>query len=134
MGSKNLFSGLAGAVLAIVICAILVQAQNVPKTVVLKGSLLGPVTMDHALHFSKKIPCETCHHASKPEKPKTSPYEACENCHTMVAEAPMKTKLQAAFHDPMAKKGLCIDCHLKEAATGVAAPTKCMDCHKKASS
>jgi Class III cytochrome C family len=128
-----MFAGVAGGALALLACAILVQAQNVPKTVVLKGSPLGPVTMDHAMHISKKIPCETCHHASKPEKPKTSPYERCEDCHTQVAQAPMKTKLQAAFHDPMAKKGLCIDCHVKEAAAGVKAPTKCMECHKRAS-
>ena len=50
---------------------------------------------------------------------------------TKVAAAPMKTKLQAAFHDPMAKKGICADCHVKAVAAGKKAPAKCADCHKK---
>jgi Class III cytochrome C family len=129
---KGLFGAAAGIALVLLSCMIVVQAEDVPKTVVLKGSPLGPVTMNHEMHISKKIPCETCHHASKPEKPMKSAHEACEDCHTKVAQAPMTTKLQAAFHDPMAKKGLCIDCHVKEDAAGAKAPTKCTDCHKRA--
>jgi hypothetical protein len=42
----------------------------------------------------------------------------------------MKTTAKLAFHDAMAKKGVCIDCHLK--TTGKKVPTsKCLDCHKK---
>lgn len=44
----------------------------------------------------------------------------------------MTTKLQAAFHDPMAKKGTCVDCHVAAAAQGKKVPAKCQDCHKKA--
>ena len=43
----------------------------------------------------------------------------------------MKTKLQAAFHNPTAQAGLCIDCHKAENAKGKKAPVKCADCHKK---
>lgn len=43
----------------------------------------------------------------------------------------MKTKLQAAFHNPTATAGLCIDCHKAEDAKGKKAPVKCADCHKK---
>jgi hypothetical protein len=43
----------------------------------------------------------------------------------------MKTATRGAFHDPMAKKGTCVDCHVAEAAKGKKAPTKCADCHKK---
>ncbi len=93
----------------------------------------GTVTFNHKSHaVDRKIACTTCHHASKPEKPLKSPQEACSDCHTKTATAPMKTKLQAAFHDPMAKKGTCIDCHVKENAAGKKAPTKCTECHKKA--
>ena len=40
----------------------------------------------------------------------------------------MKTKAQAAFHDAMAKKGTCVDCHVK-AAAGKKVPAKCNECH-----
>ncbi|OFW04647.1 MAG: hypothetical protein A3H96_09680 [Acidobacteria bacterium RIFCSPLOWO2_02_FULL_67_36] len=109
------------------------QAAKEPKTVVLKGSPMGGVKFEHTLHTKdRNIKCDTCHHASKPEKAKTSDYQKCTDCHTKVATAPMKTKTQAAFHDPMAKKGVCVDCHLAENAKGKKAPTsKCADCHKK---
>jgi nitrate/TMAO reductase-like tetraheme cytochrome c subunit len=44
----------------------------------------------------------------------------------------MKTVTQAAFHNPAAKSGTCIDCHLKMNAEGKKAPTTCMQCHSKA--
>jgi nitrate/TMAO reductase-like tetraheme cytochrome c subunit len=40
----------------------------------------------------------------------------------------MKTSLQAAFHDPKAAAGTCIDCHKQK---GGPAPVKCLECHKK---
>jgi hypothetical protein len=122
-------SGFAMVLLAFVMA---VHAEDVPKVIILKGSPLGAVKFDHAKHIEGKIECQTCHHASKPEKPMKAEHEACTDCHTKVAQAPMKTKLQAAFHDPMAKKGLCIDCHVKKAAEGVKTPAKCTDCHNKA--
>ena len=93
---------------------------------------MGGVKFDHAAH--QKVvgdKCDTCHHASKPERAAKARQERCQNCHTKVATPPMKTKAQAAFHDPMARKGTCIDCHLKENAAGKKAPVKCLDCHKK---
>jgi hypothetical protein len=105
-------------------------AQKAPANpTVLKGAPMGGVKFDHKTHAGEK--CDTCHHVAKPEKAPKSPQEACTDCHTKVAAAPMKTKLQAAFHNPTATAGLCIDCHKKEAAAGKKAPTKCMDCHKK---
>ena len=103
-----------------------------PDTVVLTGSPLGGVKFPHKAHaVDLKIKCDTCHHASKPEKPLTSPQQACTDCHTKTATPPMKTKLQAAFHNPTATGGLCIDCHKAENAKGKKAPVKCADCHKK---
>ena len=108
------------------------QAAKEPKTVVLKASN-GAVTFQHTLHTKDRgAKCDTCHHASKSAKPKTSEYQKCTDCHTNPATPPMKTKTQAAFHDPMAKKGVCIDCHVAENAKGKKAPTKCTECHKKA--
>jgi cytochrome c553 len=91
----------------------------------------GAVKFDHKKH-SAATKCETCHHASKPEKALKSAHEACSDCHTNPAQAPVKTKLQAAFHNPTAQAGTCIDCHKKEAAAGKKTPAKCADCHNKA--
>jgi Class III cytochrome C family len=103
-----------------------------PDVVVLKGAPMGGVKFNHKAHaVDQKIKCDTCHHASKPEKPLTSAHEACTDCHTKTAEPPMKTKLQACFHNPTAQAGLCIDCHKAENAKGKNAPVKCADCHKK---
>ena len=106
------------------------QAKDV---YILKGTLAGGVEFQHALHAKdRNVKCETCHHASKPEKALSSPQQACTDCHTKTDTAPMKTKLQAAFHNPLAKAGLCIDCHLAENAKGKKAPVKCAECHQKA--
>jgi hypothetical protein len=107
------------------------QAAKAPGVVVLKGAPNGDVKFDHPAHVKAAAnKCETCHHASKPEKPGKG-NEACTDCHTKVAAAPMKTKLQGAFHNPMAKQGTCVDCHAKEVAAGKKVPAKCTDCHKK---
>jgi len=106
--------------------------KQAPETITLTGSPMGGVKFPHKAHaVEQKIKCDTCHHASKPEKPLTSPQEACTDCHTKTAIPPMKTKLQAAFHNPTATAGLCIDCHKAENAKGKKAPVKCADCHKK---
>lgn len=110
------------------------QAPKAPDTAVLTGSPLGKVTLNHKAHTTTYgAKCTDCHHASKPAKPMKAAQEKCSDCHTKVAAAPMKTKAQAAFHDPMAKKGVCIDCHQQAVAKGSKkAPAKCADCHKKA--
>jgi len=110
------------------------QAPKEPETVVLTGSPLGAVTFSHKLHTKTYgAKCESCHHASKPQKPLKAEHQKCTDCHTKVAAVPMKTKTQAAFHDPMAKKGTCVDCHVQSAAKGkTKVPVKCADCHKKA--
>jgi hypothetical protein len=107
--------------------------EKAPGTVILKGAPMGGVKFDHAKHSKLDgVKCDTCHHASKPEKPAKTPNQACTDCHTKAATAPMKTNTQGAFHKPMAKGGLCVDCHAKSTAAGKPAPTtKCADCHKK---
>jgi len=112
--------------------AVLGQAEKAPGTVILKGAPLGGVKFDHPKHVKlANNKCETCHHPSKPEMALKTPNQKCSDCHTKTVAAPMKTKAQAAFHDPMAKKGICIDCHQKNAAAGKA-PLKCNSCHMKA--
>jgi hypothetical protein len=127
------------AVLAILfICvfgfAPVVQAQvRSPGVVILKGNPMGGVKFDHGAH-AKLIgdKCVTCHHASKPERPSKAPQENCRTCHTKTASAPMKTSAKLTFHDGLAKKGICIDCHSKVAASGKKVPLKCAECHQKA--
>jgi sRNA-binding protein len=103
-----------------------------PATVVLKGSPMGGVKLEHAKHAAAYgAKCTDCHNAAKPEKKPTAPQEKCSDCHTKTATAPMKTKYQNAFHDAMAKAGTCVGCHTKAIAAGKKAPSKCADCHKK---
>ena len=107
--------------------------KAVPKDVIiLKGSPLGGVRFEHKLHVARAgNNCATCHHPSRPEKPASAPQQACSDCHTNAATAPMKTKHQAAFHNPTAQSGTCIDCHKAENAKGKKAPLTCMECHKQ---
>ena len=109
------------------------QAKQPKDMTILKGAPMGGVKFNHKMHSevhaAKK--CETCHHASKPEKAATAPQQSCFECHATPAKAPMKTNKQAAFHNPLAKAGTCIDCHTAQNAKGKNAPVKCLDCHKK---
>jgi hypothetical protein len=120
--------------LLFVICGFAFAAEKAPKdTYILKGNPMGGVKFMHSAHSKdRNIKCETCHHASKPEKPANAKNQACNECHTKTAAAPMKTTYKLAFHDATAKKGTCIDCHLAENAKGKKAPTKCTECHQKA--
>ena len=122
--------GLALAVAFGANLALQAQAEKAPGTVILKGAPMGGVKFDHPKHVkAANNKCEVCHHPSKAEKPNATPHQACTDCHTKAATAPMKTKTQLAFHDAMAKKGTCIDCHAKAGAGK--APLKCNECHKK---
>jgi Class III cytochrome C family len=105
--------------------------ENKPNDTYTLKAPNGAVKFDHKKH-STAVKCDTCHHASKPEKALKSPHEACSDCHTNPVQAGMKTKLQAAFHNPTGQSGVCIDCHKKEAAAGKKTPAKCADCHNKA--
>lgn len=109
-------------------------ADKAPDVIVLKGNPMGGVRFNHALHAKERSAnkCETCHHAAKPQKAAKSATESCADCHTKTAVAPMKTTYKLAFHDAMAKKGICIDCHVAQNAKGKKAPTKCTECHQKA--
>ena len=100
------------AILMIVAVAFVFNAAayaqaKAPGVVILKAPN-GGVKFDHTAHAKVQgAACTTCHHAAKPEKPMKGAQQACGDCHTRAATPPMKTKLQAAFHDPMAKKGIC---------------------------
>lgn len=108
------------------------QTVKSPEDVVLLKASLGTVRFEHKKHSDdRKIACEACHHASRPEHATSAPQEACGMCHTPIVKSPMKTKLQAAFHNPTATAGICIDCHKTENAKGKSAPVKCVRCHKK---
>jgi hypothetical protein len=104
-------------------------AAERPRGKITLPAKLGAVTFDHENHAGKlAIACTTCHHPSRPQKPLASENQACRDCHTMPAAPPVKTSLQAAFHDPKGATGTCIDCHKQK---GGSAPAKCLECHKK---
>jgi hypothetical protein len=106
------------------------QQPTPPETVTLKAAM-GNVTLPHAAHAKMAgTKCTDCHHASKPEMPKKTDFQACRDCHTKPATAPAKAALPQPFHNASAQAGLCIDCHKKSA--NEKAPTKCAGCHKKA--
>ncbi len=108
------------------------QKKAPNDVIILKGAPMGGVKFDHKQHQARaESKCTTCHHPSKSEKPSTAAEQACSDCHTTPAAAPMKTKKQAAFHNPTATAGIRIDCHKAENAKGKNAPAKCADCHKK---
>lgn len=129
------------AVLAVILGLAVIVAVSVPAfaqakapdSVILKGNPMGGVKFMHTLHSKDRgVKCDVCHHAAKPEKAAKSATESCADCHTKAAAAPMKTTYKLAFHDAMAKKGTCIDCHVAQNAKGKKAPTKCVECHQKA--
>lgn len=136
MKISKLFAVLLGLALLLVMCGPAFAADKpAPDSVILKGNPAGGVKFMHSAHAKdRNIKCETCHHASKPEKAATGKTQACSECHAKTAAAPMKTTYKLAFHDAMAKKGTCIDCHTAENAKGKKAPAagKCMECHQKA--
>ncbi len=119
------------AIAAFMTGVVAAQEKPAPGTVILKGNPMGGVKFDHPAHVTRAGGvCVTCHHASKPEHPAKTAHQACQDCHTKAATAPMKTATQGAFHKPMAKGGTCVDCHLKQDPSKKA-PTKCPECHKK---
>ena len=126
----RIFAVILGLMLILAVCVY--AAETAPGTVILKGAPMGGVKFDHKAHAAAGTKCETCHHASKPEKALASPHQNCQGCHTNPLPAGMKTKAQAAFHNPTATAGVCIDCHKAEVAKGKKAPLKCTECHRKA--
>lgn len=104
-------------------------SESAPDTVVMGGPPVGTVSFSHAEHQTM-TECVACHHESRPEKPLTDPYQACDACHQTSPSPPVTTSLRDAFHDMRAQKGLCIDCH-KEAGPDANAPIRCNTCHIK---
>ncbi|HSL21268.1 MAG TPA: cytochrome c3 family protein [Vicinamibacterales bacterium] len=127
---------LLGAIVAFVgAFSISVHAQAQPKepgVVILKGNPQGGVKFDHPKHSKVAKDCDVCHHAPKPEMTAKAKQQKCQDCHTKTVKPPMKTNARAAFHDAMAKKGLCVDCHADQGKAGKKVPVKCAECHQKA--
>lgn len=120
---------------ALVCCCLAQQAYSQARpqdTYTFKGGPLGAVKLDHKAHVDRGAKCETCHHASKLEKPMSAAQQTCGTCHTTPVKPPMKTNKMAAFHNVQGTAGTCVDCHKAEAAKGKKSPVKCVDCHKRA--
>jgi len=120
------------ALVALAAAAAWAQGPQTPGVIVLNDAALGAVTFQHKMHEERaEGKCETCHHASRPEKPQARPYQACRECHTRPVQEGMKTIRMAAFHNTPAQSGTCADCHKRHLAAGKKPPQKCFDCHKK---
>ncbi len=132
MKGTKLVAVLLGFLVVMMICGNTLVQSAPQGPMVLKGAPLGGVKFDHTTHVKVAGKCDVCHHASKPDKPLKSPQEACTDCHTKPPTPPVTTSLQAAFHNPTATAGLCIDCHKRQNASGKATPVKCAECHQKA--
>jgi hypothetical protein len=136
MSKKSLLAVLAifcGLGLLLSLSAPAYCQSKAKDTYILKGSPLGGVKFEHKLHADRAVnKCDTCHHASKPEKALAQPQQSCTDCHSKTVAAPMKTITLGAFHKTAtAMAGTCIDCHKAENAKGKKAPVKCTECHKK---
>jgi hypothetical protein len=123
--------------LAIGVTAVRGQGQaKEPDTVLMKRAPIGVVTFEHKRHaHDRKVACETCHHPARAGMAMKTPQQACSTCHTSKPAAPMKTSNRDAFHDALARKGTCIDCHVDlnaKAAKKEVAPVRCATCHVKA--
>ncbi|MGC2110067.1 MAG: cytochrome c3 family protein [Candidatus Korobacteraceae bacterium] len=130
MKVRKLPALLSGLLATVTICGS-AFAQIAPQNPILMQGTTGAVKFDHPSHLKVAGTCSICHHASRPEKPLKAPQEACSDCHTKPPTPPVTTSLQAAFHNPDATAGLCIDCHQKQNDAGKAAPVKCAECHQK---
>jgi hypothetical protein len=112
---KNVYRNLVVIIgILLVVAMFTYAAETAPGTVILKGAPMGGVKFDHKAHEGRGVKCDTCHHAAKPEKAPKSAHEACQDCHTTTATAPMKTKAQAAFHNPAATAGIAKDDVIKK--------------------
>ncbi len=106
-------------VISVTLPAKAAEYPKTPITIKLEGGKMPPVVFPHENHVEKqKIGCEKCHHKD-PQDPK-----ACTACHGKEAKG-----AQPAAKDAFHKR--CQGCHKEEAAKGLNAPTKCMECHKK---
>lgn len=104
------------------------SAVTAPDTVIFT-SKRGVVTFTHASH-ADLAECAVCHHDSRAEMPLESPQQGCRACHTEPATPPVTTSIGDAMHDTKAKEGVCLSCHMQEAAAGREdVPTKCGSCH-----
>ena len=105
----------------------IIRAQEKAQESYIFEAKPGNVTFAHWKHQTDlKIDCGSCHHKTEPgATPK-----ACATCHkrgvTTVPEGEPPTMKNAAHN-------LCRECHKEKAATGVKAPTKCLECHIKSS-
>ena len=136
MSKKSLLAVLAilcGLGLMLSLSAPAYGQEKAKDSYILKGAPMGGVKFEHKLHAERAADkCDVCHHASKPEKALKQAQQACTDCHTKVATAPMKTNTVGAFHKTAAATaGVCLDCHKAENPKGKKAPVKCMECHKK---
>ena len=129
--------GLAGfVVLLSAICMVAYAAATVPEQVTIDDcqSKQPAVKFAHKAH-TEKTACSTCHHTQKDlTAEKAAEVKLCETCHN----TPEKAETPKCSEMSLTKNPYhiaCINCHKEELKKNAEAkaPTKCTDCHVKAS-
>ena len=83
-----------------------------PERIELPSQSMGTVSFPHALHQSRVVSCETCHH-------KGFERGSCTSCHEITKSAPQGRDL---FHQA------CRNCHKEQGG-----PVNCSGCHTRSS-
>jgi len=113
------------SVLVVAFCSSAWAQDKAPAetmSIKVEGAKMAPVPFSHQIHVDKaKIECTVCHHKAKEGKQ----YEKCVDCHLLKETKNGAPVAKDAFHKQ------CQDCHKASVKKGVAAPTKCNECHKK---
>jgi len=105
-------------------------SAKAPEVVILKSDVMGGVKFNHPAHVKvTEDKCETCHHASKPEKP----YSARTKTAGIATPVPWRhdeNYLRAAFHDGPAKREPAWMPYQRSGGKKPV-PLKCADCTKR---
>lgn len=111
--------------LAVAFCGSVWAQEKAPAetmSIKVEGAKMAPTPFSHQSHVDKaKLECKVCHHKAKDGKA----YENCVACHLLKETKDGAPIAKDAFHKQ------CQGCHKESVKKGVAAPTKCNECHKK---
>jgi len=117
--------------------AFAVAAKDAPAKVTIKECLAKKTAVEfpHQAHVDRGVACSTCHHTQKDLKAGAADeVKGCATCH-LTPEKPDTPKCSEMLPTKNPFHKLCITCHKEEVAKKAdsKAPTKCDQCHPKAS-
>ena len=113
--------------------AMAATASEAPESVTLDGcaSKRAAVEFPHQVHIGASIECVACHHTQEGlTATSDATVETCDSCHMNPADAATPDCAQMSLSKNPYHIN-CVGCHKEDGAE--TAPTKCDDCHPKAS-